>query len=263
MDDIKGITAVLSRVSEEYARSKLGDGSFQPESYSFGKGGNWGGAINDGTIDRLGFMDVARVIAKPLTEQKYFPATDPSKTKLLIMVYWGTTAAPDQPEEDPLYPIIGPLLQSGVGDEIATGLQLLALANRKRDLLDFKNAGILGYDASGLIGTEYGRYIAHTALGMEQRDQVAELEEPRYFVVLMAYDFQLMWKEKKHRLLWETRFSINERHNAFDKALPAMTQYASRLFGQDSKGLLRTRVLEGTVQVGEPKSLGEAEEPKK
>ena len=28
----------------------------------------------------------------------------------------------------------------------------------------------------------------------------------------MAYDFQALWKEKKHRLLRETRFSIRE-HN--------------------------------------------------
>jgi len=38
-------------------------------------------------------------------------------------------------------------------------------------------------------------------------------------VVLMAYDFQLLWKEKKHKLLWETRFSIRQRHNDFDRQL--------------------------------------------
>ena len=37
----------------------------------------------------------------------------------------------------------------------------------------------------------------------------------------MAYDFQLhVETEEADKLLWETRFSVNEKHNAFDKALP-------------------------------------------
>ena len=101
-------------------------------------------------------------------------------------------------------------------------------------------------------GTEKAKYVRGTAFGVERNDLYEELEENRYFVVLMAYDFQLLWKEKKHKLLWETRFSIGERHNAFDKALPVMVRYASQYFGQNSNGLLRTRVPEGTVQVKDP-----------
>ena len=170
------------------------------------------------------------------------------------MVYWGTTAVPDRPEVNSLYSIIGPLLQPDDTDPdaIAYGLQLLALENRQRDLRNFKNAAMLGYDSTGLIATDYGKYLSHTALGEDQRDQVAEIEENRYFVVLMAYDFQLMWKQKKHKLLWETRFSISERRNAFDKALPVMALYASRYFGQDSHGLVMKHVAEGQVEMGEP-----------
>jgi hypothetical protein len=135
---------------------------------------------------------------------------------------------------------------------LQSALHILEIANRQRALVDFKNAGMLGYDATGLVGTDYGAYVRHTALGVEQRDVTDEIEENRYFVVLMAYDFQLLWKEKKHKLLWETRFSINERHNSFDRALPAMARYASQYFGQDSKGLLRDRVPEGKVKVGDP-----------
>jgi hypothetical protein len=93
-DEVNGITAVASSVSKDYVRSKLPDGTFQPEFYAFGEGGNWGGQIKDPTIDKLHFLDVAHVIATPLASQKYIPATDPTKTGLLIMVYWGTTAVP-------------------------------------------------------------------------------------------------------------------------------------------------------------------------
>jgi hypothetical protein len=98
---------------------------------------------------------------------------------------------------------------------------------------------------------------------VDRTDVESEIEENRYFVVLMAYDFQLMWKEKKHKLLWETRFSISERRNEFDKALPVMARYASQYFGQPTNGLLRTRVLGGKVDIGEMKSFGEVEEPRK
>jgi hypothetical protein len=275
-DEIEGITAVSARVSKDYVRAKLPDGSFQPEPYAFGEGGNWGGEIKDFTIDKIKFIDVARVIAAPLARQKYIPARDPNLTKILIMVYWGTTAVPPPYAEDTLYQNFQHaieeyriLLASGAADEAMNvyyaGLVQLNIENGIRDRLDYKNAKMLGYDTefSSLVATDYGAHIKQTALGVDQRDQVAEIEDNRYFVVLMAYDFQLMWKQKKHKLLWETRFSVNEKHNAFDKALPLMAQYASRYFGQPTDGILRTRIQDGHVDIGELKALGMVDEPKK
>jgi hypothetical protein len=276
-DEVNGVTAVAAKVSNDYVRAKLPDGSFQPEFYTFGEGGIWGGEIKDPTFEKLNFKQVAHIIAMPLASQKYLPASDPNKTKILIMVYWGTTAVPESTTTSSVVQTFGEAssalsqamnphnpepkgAQNAAMSEWSSAMTLLNMENRLRDITDFKNAAMLGYDSTNLIGTEYGRYLAHTALGQEQRDEVAEIEENRYFVVLMAYDFQLMWKQKKHKLLWETRFSINERRNQFDKALPVMAQFASRYFGQDSNGLLRTRVPEGRVEVGAPKSLGEIPE---
>jgi hypothetical protein len=87
-----------------------------------------------------------------------------------------------------------------------------------------------------------------------------EIEQNRYFVVLMAYDFQLLYKEKKHKLLWETRFSIRQRNHEFDKDLPSMAQYASQYFGQDSNGLIHKEIPLGRVDIGQVKSLGDVEE---
>ena len=275
-EDVEGITAVASKVSDGYVRTKMPDGSFQAESYSFGEGGRWAGEISDATIEKLHFIDVARVIAAPLAHQKYLPATDPDKTRLLIMVYWGTTAVPAptsdsvaidqfQVAQDNLNKYLVPstsdprkkIVVAGAAadaaiDQMSAATVMLNMENRQNDRTDFANALMLGYDSPGLIGTERGNYVRGTALSMDRDDLYAEIRENRYFVVLMAYDFQLMWKNKKHRLLWETRFSISERHNAFDKALPAMAQYASRYFGQPTNGLVRTRFPEGRVDIGEP-----------
>jgi len=284
-DEVEGVTAVASKVSSDYVRAKLPDGSFKLETYVFGKGGHWGGEISDATIDNLKFMDVARVIATPLAAQNYFPEGDPAKTKLLIMVYWGTTAVPGPSNNSMAYGqfsdgqaalINAPIAptasaahinlqmaeNSGAESEMNGAMAIIDLENKLRDRLDYKNALMLGYDSEGLIGTDYGSNL-RGAFAVKRNDLISEIEENRYFVVLMAYDFQLMWTQKKHKLIWETRFSISERRNQFDKALPMMAQYASKYFGQDSHGLLRTRVPEGQVNVGEVKSLGEVEAPAK
>ncbi|HZZ18464.1 MAG TPA: hypothetical protein VFE25_03800 [Opitutaceae bacterium] len=270
---IAGVEAVASKVSADYVRSKQADGAFAPEFYSFGNGGNWGGELKDLTIDKLGFTDVARAIAPALRTQNYLPASDPTKTKLLVMLYWGTTAVPPPYQDDTLYQNYQQSLQTyrimlSEGDPdadnvLSAGLHQLDIANGIRDRLDFRNSLMLGYDASGLVGTDRGKYLQHTALRTETLDEREEIEENRYFVVLMAYDFQLMWKQKKHKLLWEARFSVNERHNEFDKALPAMAQYAARYFGRPTNGLIRKRLLNDNVEIGEPTLIQFISETKK
>lgn len=234
----EGVTAVASRVSRDYIRVRLPDGSFQAEAYAFGRGGYWRSPEKDDTIDGMDFMEVAQAVAGPLAAQNYVPDKDPSKTKLLIMVYWGTTDTPPQARETGMSEQDNPLQWD----------------NARRTKLDYQNAGMLGYnsDSDALIGTYYGDQMELTALRWVHRDLVREIEAPRYFVVLMAYDFQRMWKLKKHRLLWETRFSINQPRNNFRKALPAMASFASAYFGRDSAGLVRQVVREGRVEVREP-----------
>jgi hypothetical protein len=242
-----GITAVSSQVSKEYVRATLPDGSVQPEEYAFGEGGRLDAPFRDASIQKLGFMDVARVISAQLKNQSYIPAKSLNSEKLLIMLYWGTTTRPDEVSTT-----------SGHAFSAAGNGGLLALGNVQRDILDYKNAKILGYNAEGTIQSDFGNFFTTSGMtGLLQSELISELEDNRYFVVLMAYDFQLLRRQNKHRMLWQTRFSINEAQNHFDRALPAMAQYASRYFGQDSHGLLRTHVPDGQVKVGEPKTIGD------
>jgi hypothetical protein len=88
---------------------------------------------------------------------------------------------------------------------------------------------------------------------------VEEVAESRYYVVLLAYDFQILSKTKQRKLIWETRFSIRERHNEFGKQLAGMALTASRYFGQESDGIRRKPLLNGRVELGETKTLGEVE----
>jgi hypothetical protein len=275
------IVAVSSRLSDDYVRSKLPDGSFETENYTFGEGGHWGGAIQDDSIDKLKFMQVARTIAPPLAARKYLPARDPAKTKLLIMVYWGTTMGASGTEDSVAAQNLSRGMQhlrtaqdavkaqknsgvrpSGTDKLMALTAQQAALAEldnalvvsyaeeHDRDRTNLMNARMLGYNASGMIGTDYGQWLEFTALHSRSQDLIDEIEDNRYFVVLMAYDFQVLLKEKKHKLLWETRYSIRQRGNEFDRQLAAMTEYASKYFGEDTHGLLRKPLPEGHVTLG-------------
>jgi hypothetical protein len=260
------ITAVSARASKDYVRVKLANGSFQPEAYAFGEGGCYGGPTSGDSIDRLKFVDIAHIIAGPLAAQSYLPAKDPKKARLVIMLYWGTTDVAGPVSTSDGYQVYQKAIQDYnalLKDDpnmaravLNSGLMQAAMENKLRDHQDFTNSQLLGYDSEALIGTEYGEGMRHTALHGHRDELVEEIEDNRYFVVLMAYDFQLLWKEKKHKLLWETRFSINQRRNDFAKALPAMSRYASRYFGQDSHGLVRKPIPRGDVEVGDLKSLG-------
>jgi hypothetical protein len=282
------IAAVSSQVSTEYSRVKLADGSFQPETYTFGEGGRLAGEAHDETIDRVTFLDVAKVVAGPLGRKNYVPVEDrnPEKTKLLIMVYWGTTTGTSgasntleyqnlqrtqgSSKQPPTPPpsagsssaSTGPAANQQARQSAATqnsrqstedGAMAAVLAeNWQRDQFDMRNAQLLGYDTALAQTSDVGA----TPLSRRHDDLVSEIEENRYFVVLMAYDYQALWTQKKHRLFWVTRFSVRERGADFEKMLPSMVAYASQYFGQDSHGLLRRPLPEGHVEIGEPTSLG-------
>jgi hypothetical protein len=267
------ITAVASKASPDYIRTKRADGSYQPETYAFGPGGFWGG-MHDDSIDKLKFIDVARTIAGPLAAQNYLPTKDPDKATLLIMVYWGLTTVPAPISTSPAFVNVqmaqtnlqmalnekppNPALILAARDQLAFAQEALQSENRQRDQTDWQNAEILGYGAE-LEATEG---FEQTPFQHIRGELIEELEGNRYFVVLMAYDFQLMWKQKKHKLLWETRFSIRQHRNDFDEQLAAMADYASRYFGQDTQGVIRTPLREGKVTLGEPKVLGVEPEKK-
>ena len=281
--------SVSSRVSRDYLRKKEPDGSFVPESYAFAKGGYWSGPLADATIDKMDFLDIARTIAVPLASQGYYPTTDQKATNLLLVIYWGTTYAPEHANESNAYNLAqknaseehqnnqavvdAELAAAGKGvsattdaqvraakvmeaqsaDALSSSLAVAQAENRSRDEANNRNASMLGYDSewNALMGG-----LSGPAQDFKKAKLVAELEEARYFVVVMAYDYQLLVKEKKHSLLWETRFSIRQRTHAFNQQLAAMTVQASKFFGQDSNGLTRRPLPEGHVKVGEVEDLG-------
>jgi hypothetical protein len=264
------LTAVYSRASKGYVRPQNPDGSFEPETYVLKNGGNFGGPRYDLTQDKLSFEDVSRVIAKALATQNYVPSEDPATTDLVILVYWGTTIVPDDvnpinqrtsgalmEQADTINVNSGPEGRAGqVAGDIAEKERLLTQAadsaHSEANIDAFWNArsaNILGYT------DEILRTSPHDDAKMNTLK--SEVEQDRYYVVLLAYDYQAARElHVQPKLLWETRFSIPELHNDFGKAFPMMASIAARYFGQDSHGLIHYNLREGHVEVGELKVLG-------
>ncbi len=269
-DDSSEITAVLSTVHNGYVRTKQADNTFKPETFAFGEGGFTGTPVKDKSVDEQSFRKIAEAIAPSLTRLSYVSSHEPAKTDLLIMVYWGTTgtdqnasggynigAAPIPPPPPPPQVISNgrggvivvqtpPPAQPPLSNPDQAAYDAASSAqNRKRDQDNNRNAQLLGYDE------ELAKYSLQTQ-SRHHLDLIDEVEDTRYFVILRAYDFQAVWKEKKQKLLWEVRYSIRARDHLFDEALVSMTHMASRYFGQNSKGLVRKEVPVGRVNLADP-----------
>lgn len=265
------VATVFSRTFHGYQREHLPDNSLKPETITFAPGGKLPGFFADHSIDDLPFMKIVRTIAGPLRSQKYVTATDPNHTDLIIFVYWGTTMGAEDgnysntagtlqtvlsaansgglpPQTaNALPPMAGMAgtqgaLGAAMRGEMETAMLQLQVENEQRDMNNWRNAKILGY-AEALNNA-----MEIPWLGTSQ-DVVQEVEMNRYFVILRAYDFKELWKNKHKKALWETVYSISEHGNRFDQQLANMTVTAAPYFGQ-SKGLVREIVPEGHVQIG-------------
>jgi len=275
------LSAVYSTAYNGYVRATEPDGSFTPETYTFGEGEHASGPMRDASSDNYPFPKLARLLAPYLARQNYVPSQSSAGTDLLIVVHWGATTPYDSESYretltglraamNPLQNFGGPVIQTArnsgrpsVGSsnayrqqrdsQVDGYLTMLSMQNELRDKADAHNAALLGYLPEM---NRFGDMWRSAGFGTYFGDLTADLEEDRYYVILAAYDFQRAWKQKQLKLLWVTRVSIRAHGNRFDEDLDAMIRSAARYFGQNSPGLMRQRVPEGKVEVGEPKVIG-------
>jgi len=254
--------AISATSAPGYIRGQDAQGKPLPETYIFMEGQFMGGNAKDLSQRTMTFADITKMLAVNLAKQSYYPTRDTAAANIIIRVYWGTTTIYEDPQKELSTDALNASLQSytaavqadGIADagELNSALDRLATGQNSAAAAVERNAALLGYQRS--LEEERAK---PTATAREMTMSV-ELNEERYFVVLMAYDYQFMLREKKPKLLWVTRLSMRSPGHNFTEALPALAVAGSEVFGRSTDGLQRVKINDRQVEVrmGELKVLG-------
>jgi hypothetical protein len=287
-------TAVYANIGHGYKREKTKDGSFKREYYALSNGGRIYGTTSDLTVDRVTYPQVAEIATRLLAQQNYHYAQSREQAKLLLVLQWGSTIGFNRMNNDQAVTMAGSafadlqnaFLAAGMDRSLADAVRgsgdtfgsnasasvdaQTAIArfesamaqvfadNRARDQFNQHNARVLGYMDDLADTNDIRRWAGG---GDRFTDLIGDVEESRYYIVISAYDFPELEKQRKKKLLWQTRVSVRTPGNAFDDSVVAMLKSASKYFGQDSGRLVRGEETKGTVELGELKFLGEAKGP--
>ena len=254
-----------------YERPLDVDGKPLPETYVFMEGLDLAGTTADGSSKQMGFDQIIRVLAVNLAKQNYFPTRDVPAANLVIRVYWGTTTVYEDPLKELSTEALNAAMQeyrntigapAGALGEAGTIADAGAINQNLREswtsqmsaaaAVD-RNAALLGYQ--GTLERERAKPVVTTT----EMSLSNELNEERYFVVLVAYDYQRLKQEKKGKPLWITRLSIRSPGNNFTEAMPALAVAGADVFGKQIDGLVRVRanVADAQVKLDDLKFLGD------
>ena len=284
--DDRVITSVYSRTDPSYKRKKLADGSFKKELYAISNGGLVAGTVADQGIEKVNFPQIAGVVSDYLARQNYFLAPDSKSAELLLVIQWGRTipfndvnyshqtsvaasasarmqnaqnstidTSSLSPEEAKAAVEGRNLELAMAADELDSQMMQMQLENKLRDRQNEVNARILGYIDEMNNSDDIRRFAGG---GDHYATLVSDIEEARYYVLVLAYDFHRALEKKQQKLLWATRISIRAQGNRFDKQVADMIARAAPFFGRDSGKLIRG--YEGTVEIGTPEVMGVEEE---
>jgi hypothetical protein len=259
--------AISATAVPTYTRPVDVSGQPLPETYVFTEGLDLAGTTADSSTKKVTFDQITRALAVSLAKQNYFPTRDVPAAKLIIRVYWGTTVV----YEDPLKQLTIEGLNAGMqtyrdtiaasGGSIADpgdinqSLQQMGTSQLSSAHAVDRNAALLGYQ--GALEEERRRPFVTTA----EMSLTGELNEVRYFVILIAYDYQHLRAKKKATPLWITRLSIRAPGNNFTEAMPTLAVAGANAFGKQLDGLVRMKAsaVNANVKLDELKFLGAAD----
>jgi hypothetical protein len=258
--------AASATAGSDYQRPRDAAGDLRPETYVFAEGQFLGGGTVDRGLEQTTFTQITRTLAVNLARQNYLPAPDLNSAQLVIMVHWGMTMVSEDPMKDinlqraqeALATFSAEQEANGLADPTALNSATGAMGMARQGVQDAvnRNAILLGFARS--LERERQQMMTSTA----EITMSNELNEERYFVILMAYDNQTRLKERKSRLMWVTRLSVRSPGNNFTEALPALARVGAEVFGRQVDGLVRVKAPlgRGKVTIGELEVLGPAGE---
>ncbi len=217
-----------SVATKEYSERQKQQGPDAVETYSFYKGQFFQGSVKDRSLERVEFQNVIDQLTDDMRKQNYLPATDTESGDLLIVVHYGVTSV-DEDWED----LMG--ITTIESDETGMSEDGDFEFDNTMDQTDAWEYDTLRSQKgktshSNLLGVD--RALRDNSLSNDERHTLHEiLEEERYFIVLMAYDWQKIRQDKELKLLWSTRFSMRSPGTNFEEAYYSLSRAAAPYFG--------------------------------
>jgi len=255
--------AVSATAASDYRREVAGQSGLKAQSYVFTPGRFFESGTRDRGLEKTSFTELVKLLAPDLARQQYFPTRDTAAADLVIVVHWGASLVYEDPQKDANIEALNAALPAYATSIADAGYadpgpmnqisDSMVLANENTSSALARNAVLLGY------AQELKKFGPAGGLSTEKEKTLrAELSEERYFVVLMAYDYQAFKKDKAAKLRWVTRLSVRTAGNNFTEALPVLCQAGSHVFGKQMDDLvhLKANLREGRVSLGELKIVG-------
>ena len=242
-----------SEASTTYNEVKENDGGAKYETYVFIKGNFYVGDFDDKSLRTASFEEVAATLAENMKQRNFYPSSSPSEGDLLIVVHYGTTSVEPDLEELFMLDSTDPYAQgesddTGYSEVYSDDFVDLADLND----LDANNTAphrqTMRNNSLGITKALNRRNITTT----EEFDLRVEMQDERYFIILMAYDYEKLRSENERELLWTTRFSVPSIGTNFEDAYPALARAASSYYGTSLEKYAKTNTHFGTgnVEIG-------------
>lgn len=241
----------------EYEEKKVVDGEARYETYHFFKGRHFGGNIRDKSLRDVPFEEVVQTLAMEMRTRNYYPETVAEQGDFLIVVHWGVTGIEESFDELMLNELgSGDFEGQSVGAEGLTDDASQGFSqDSSGDFQSYDSSGASRADKDNAALIGFDRALRRKGL-MPQDDYELRtmLQDERYFIILMAYDWQKLRTEKEYELVWSTRFSLDAIGTNFREAHFALSRGAANYIGSNLDGDLgktKTHLGSGDVEFGE------------
>lgn len=262
--------ALKTQASEEFIKGKAEDPTKKIQTYQFMKGNFHMGFTRDPSMKEVTFEGILYDLAMNLRKQGFYMHRDRSEGDLLIVVHSGVTDVEISYEEFMGYTseedmgLTDEILNAGAGGEAIDFATIDAMNQLNFNLRSSGTTGSANRQSQAykaqLLGLE--RAYSDKISNQEAYDLRSMLDEERYFIVLMAYDYPA-FKKGEAKLMWSTRYSIRTLGQTFAEAIKDMNVVASDYFGKNLAGITQKRATDDSrVEIGEIEVLANDQDEK-
>ncbi|HEX3731165.1 MAG TPA: hypothetical protein VHV47_15240 [Opitutaceae bacterium] len=254
--------AASATAQSGYTKAKFASNAPPAEAYVFFQGNFSPGQGGDKAMAATPFLSIARTLAEDLLPLNYRPTADSSHAQLVLAVQWGVTEVQSDAMRDfALQDLQNDLstfnnntaASTGQGVKLSgvntsgikastTMVHLTPAATVNMDLSVAEaghqamaqsaayNAQLLGFaDEIAKSQNQMQTFASSHSKGDELLDL---LTDPRYFLVVQAFDYRQMQQSRHPLPLWTSRVSVQATGHTFTEILPALCREAALYAGR-------------------------------